>query len=158
MKIFHRIYRKDGTTQLVLDGKLRTRITTSIKYGPRCWFDDSFRKKCVRRLALQRRRKKYGSGCLMNQKRKAAKKKKLLWGQEGKCSWCGKPFYRGQDIEIDHIIRISDGGKANIQNLQLLHSDCHKKKELLYDRLKEQGRIDDIKETVIRFRQDQLII
>lgn len=50
---------------------------------------------------------------------------KLLKSQKGKCNNCGLMFGTEDLIEVDHIIPISQGGKDNLNNLQLLHRHCH---------------------------------
>lgn len=51
--------------------------------------------------------------------------RKLLKGQRGKCNWCNSNIILNEFVEIDHIIPISQGGKDNYKNLQLLHKQCH---------------------------------
>ncbi|MEB3882812.1 HNH endonuclease, partial [Lyngbya sp. CCY1209] len=50
---------------------------------------------------------------------------KLLKDQKGKCKWCGQHFTIEDQLETDHIIPRSLGGKDDYKNLQLLHSHCH---------------------------------
>ncbi len=50
---------------------------------------------------------------------------KLLKQQQGKCSDCGLYFQDKDQLEVDHIIPISHGGKDIYSNLQLLHRHCH---------------------------------
>jgi RNA-directed DNA polymerase len=49
----------------------------------------------------------------------------LLKKQKGKCTHCGLNFREVDVIEVDHIIRKSQGGKDSYDNLQLLHRHCH---------------------------------
>lgn len=44
-----------------------------------------------------------------------------------KCVHCGKSFRKG-DIQIDHILPRSSGGKDNAENLQCLCRKCNQKK------------------------------
>lgn len=44
------------------------------------------------------------------------------------CQICGKYMPDGVGIEIDHIIPVAKGGKTTVDNLQVLCSDCNKKK------------------------------
>lgn len=54
-----------------------------------------------------------------------ATEKKLLKKQYGKCNLCGLNFKPGETLEKDHIIRLADGGKQTISNLQMVHRHCH---------------------------------
>lgn len=52
----------------------------------------------------------------------------LLKKQKGKCSLCGL-YLRSEDtFEIDHVIPLVEGGKRGMENQQILHKECHKKK------------------------------
>jgi RNA-directed DNA polymerase len=53
------------------------------------------------------------------------KERKLLKTQYGKCNLCGIYFKPGDTLEKDHIIRLTDGGKESISNLQMVHRHCH---------------------------------
>lgn len=44
----------------------------------------------------------------------------------GRCQICGKPV--GNDPQFDHIIPWSRGGKATVDNIQLLCGTCNRKK------------------------------
>ncbi|WP_324702178.1 HNH endonuclease signature motif containing protein, partial [Lyngbya sp. CCY1209] len=50
---------------------------------------------------------------------------RLLKDQKGKCKWCGQHFTIEDQVETDHIIPRSLGGKDDYKNLQLLHRHCH---------------------------------
>ena len=50
---------------------------------------------------------------------------KLFKQQQGKCSDCELYFQAQDELEIDHIIPLSQGGKDIYSNLQLLHRHCH---------------------------------
>lgn len=50
---------------------------------------------------------------------------KMMKSQDFKCNVCGVFFVLGEQLEIDHIIPKSLGGKDNYANLQLLHKICH---------------------------------
>ena len=52
----------------------------------------------------------------------------LLKKQKGKCAHCGLFFKDGDNIELDHIIPKSQGGKDEYKNWQLLHRHCHDEK------------------------------
>ena len=49
----------------------------------------------------------------------------LLRIQKGKCRICKGKFQMGDQMEVDHIIPVSKGGKDEYLNLQLLHRQCH---------------------------------
>ena len=49
----------------------------------------------------------------------------LLNRQKGKCTICKKKFRIEDQMEVDHIIPRSQGGKDQYNNLQLLHRQCH---------------------------------
>jgi RNA-directed DNA polymerase len=49
----------------------------------------------------------------------------LLKKQSRKCQLCGLIFRDGDNLNIDHIIPLSMGGKDTYDNLQLLHKHCH---------------------------------
>jgi len=50
---------------------------------------------------------------------------KVLHKQKGKCARCGLTFLREDQIELDHILPTSLGGKRKFDNLQALHRHCH---------------------------------
>ncbi|MDO1451740.1 group II intron maturase-specific domain-containing protein [Rhodocytophaga aerolata] len=52
----------------------------------------------------------------------------LLKKQQGKCNWCSLHFNREDQLETDHILPLSKGGKDRVDNLQLLHRHCHHQK------------------------------
>jgi RNA-directed DNA polymerase len=49
----------------------------------------------------------------------------LLKKQKGKCTECGLYFREGDVLEVDHLVPLSQKGKDEYQNLQLLHRHCH---------------------------------
>lgn len=52
----------------------------------------------------------------------------LLKKQKGKCAHCELHFAEQSEMEIDHIIPKSKGGKNEYKNMQLLHRHCHDEK------------------------------
>jgi RNA-directed DNA polymerase len=46
--------------------------------------------------------------------------------QHWKCPACGEPLFNEEEIETHHIIPVAQGGLDSIENLQHLHSACHK--------------------------------
>ncbi|WP_414514644.1 group II intron reverse transcriptase/maturase [Nostoc sp. PCC 9305] len=53
---------------------------------------------------------------------------KTLHKQKGKCVNCGLTFTTEDQIELDHILPISLGGKRKFHNIQALHRHCHNQK------------------------------
>lgn len=52
---------------------------------------------------------------------------KILWeAQEGKCPVCQQPIEEDRNWDIHHMVERSNGGKDNLDNLQLLHPNCHR--------------------------------
>lgn len=52
----------------------------------------------------------------------------LLKKQQGKCSWYSLHFNSEDQLETDHILSLSKGGKDRVDTLQLLHLHCHQQK------------------------------
>jgi hypothetical protein len=61
---------------------------------------------------------------LFTKKQKEAKLKE----QGGKCAACGERIFKHQVSQGDHIVAWSEGGKTDIDNLQILHRHCHQVK------------------------------
>ena len=57
-----------------------------------------------------------------------AQKKRKLEMQAGCCALCDKPIYEHQSYEGDHILPWSKGGKTTMENLNVVHRDCHQAK------------------------------
>jgi RNA-directed DNA polymerase len=55
-------------------------------------------------------------------------KARLLKTQHGKCAFCGLFFRQGDELELDHIVPRSSGGRDEYTNWQLLHRHCHDQK------------------------------
>lgn len=53
------------------------------------------------------------------------RQRKLIKSQKGYCPYCNTQFLIDSEVEIDHIIPTSKGGKDVYANLQLLHKHCH---------------------------------
>jgi RNA-directed DNA polymerase len=53
---------------------------------------------------------------------------RTLQKQKGKCEFCNLAFTSEDQIELDHIMPISLGGKRKLDNLQALHRHCHDQK------------------------------
>lgn len=43
------------------------------------------------------------------------------------CQKCNKPVF-DNEVEFDHIIPFSRGGKSTMENLRLIHKNCNRKK------------------------------
>jgi hypothetical protein len=52
-------------------------------------------------------------------------KKLKLREQGGVCPWCTKPIVWPQKYEGHHIVPYSKGGPTTLENLQVLHIECH---------------------------------
>ena len=52
----------------------------------------------------------------------------LLRTQRGACKACGLNFDFDSVMEVDHIVPLSQSGKDQYDNLQLLHAHCHDQK------------------------------
>lgn len=59
----------------------------------------------------------------------AAQKKAILKRDGYKCARCGKTKEEGAELQIDHILAKDKGGKATIENGQVLCSQCNFKKK-----------------------------
>ena len=74
--------------------------------------------------AQQRRQRRIG-------KRRGYSKLKplLIQRQKGRCGLCSKllPEDSGR-VEVDHIMRVCDGGDSSIDNLQAVHQACNQRK------------------------------
>lgn len=51
---------------------------------------------------------------------------KIAQNQNWKCPTCGEPLFNGEEIETHHTVPVAQGGLDDIENLQHLHSSCHK--------------------------------
>ena len=49
--------------------------------------------------------------------------------QNNNCVLCTKPIKGKQKFEGDHIIPWANGGKTVMENLQVVHAVCHRKKK-----------------------------
>ncbi|MFB2977679.1 HNH endonuclease [Microseira sp. BLCC-F43] len=46
--------------------------------------------------------------------------------QNWKCPICGERLLNGEEVETHHIVPVAKGGRDDVDNLQHLHSACHK--------------------------------
>jgi RNA-directed DNA polymerase len=51
---------------------------------------------------------------------------KIAQIQNWSCPICGEPLLNGEEINTHHIVPVAQGGLDDIENLQHLHSSCHK--------------------------------
>ncbi len=66
-------------------------------------------------------------------------KVKALWKvQDGLCPKCEQPIRVEDEFAIHHVIRRVDGGKDTLENLQLLHLNCHRQHHANEGRKREQ--------------------
>ena len=78
----------------------------------------------------------------------------IIERDQGVCQICGKKCQRSE-IEIDHIIPVSKGGKTTLSNLQVLCSKCNRKKSnkilssLTYLESKKTGNLSVLKKPLI---------
>ena len=56
----------------------------------------------------------------------AIKKKQLRKMQNSKCPICGKLMFLNDQTEIHRKVFLTKGGNVKIENLQLVHTECHK--------------------------------
>jgi hypothetical protein len=65
--------------------------------------------------------------------------KKNLWHSHYICPYCNQEILSIEDAEVDHIIPFSQGGSTRIDNAQLLHRHCNRKK---YNIMQLNGFVD----------------
>lgn len=73
--------------------------------------------------AKQRRRRRIG-------KRSGYSRYKplLVQMQKGLCGLCGRVLPEDMSVEVDHIVRVRNGGTSAIDNLQAVHRSCNQRK------------------------------
>jgi RNA-directed DNA polymerase len=50
-----------------------------------------------------------------------------LWKvQQGRCPVCGQPLEEEEPWNVHHRVRRVDGGDDGLDNLELLHANCHR--------------------------------
>lgn len=57
---------------------------------------------------------------------KGSKLYRIAENQNWICPECGEPLFNGEEIETHHIAPVAQGGLDDVENLQHLHSSCHK--------------------------------
>lgn len=74
--------------------------------------------------ARQRRRKRIGKHAGYYKL-----KPLLVQQQEGCCGLCKQQLPKNlARVEVDHIVRVRDGGRSSIDNLQAVHRACNQSK------------------------------
>lgn len=54
--------------------------------------------------------------------------KKQLFNQDATCKICGQQILTIDDVETDHIIPFSEGGRTTLENAQITHRFCNRQK------------------------------
>lgn len=70
----------------------------------------------------EKRHQKHG----LSRFEKGSKLYKIAENQKWKCPSCGEPLFNGEEIDIHHIVPVAEGGTDDMENLQHLHTACHK--------------------------------
>ena len=70
----------------------------------------------------EKRHQKHGKSRLD----KGSKPYKIAENQKWKCPLCDEPLFNGEEIDIHHIVPVAEGGTDDMENLQHLHTACHK--------------------------------
>lgn len=55
-------------------------------------------------------------------------KLQLVWNNGKRCAICGKKIKDLNDLTIDHIVPLAEGGKNVAENFQLAHRACNEAK------------------------------
>jgi RNA-directed DNA polymerase len=63
----------------------------------------------------------------------------IAQAQSWKCRVCGESIFNGEEIETHHIVPVAEGGLDDADNLQHLHTACHKQVHSLKSKLKRAG-------------------
>lgn len=69
-------------------------------------------------------RRRYGNGWYGEKGKRALILNELYAVTKGYCAMCRERFDK-KELEIDHIVKIADGGKHDQSNMQLLCVQCH---------------------------------
>lgn len=94
------------------------------KYGVKYYFSKDYRRKVKNRENTLVQREKYGSFVGNRQSLKDA----LYTKQRGHCNWC-RFWFPKEQLTIDHIIKVTEGGDNKFRNLRLLCKTCHEIKD-----------------------------
>ncbi len=55
----------------------------------------------------------------------------LIDNSEGTRLQCGFSYLHGGELEFDHIVPVINGGSLNLENVQALCSECHRRKSYI---------------------------
>lgn len=95
----------------------RRALAYAIKVGLRYYNDADYRKQIIKNKSSKEKYKSF--------KGNKNKIKEVLIKRDGaKCKWCNTPLER-DEMTIDHLIPIKNGGGNGIKNLRILCEDCH---------------------------------
>ena len=97
------------------------------KWGWRYYFDWEFRKRCRNRERTLKSRRLYGNNYSYKRKRFI---RRYLALHGNSCFWCGKRM-RMEEITVDHIKPVAQGGKTEFSNMRLIHESCRVERDRL---------------------------
>ena len=69
----------------------------------------------------ERRKTRFGKILLA----RGSKRYRIACQQDWKCTHCREHLFNGEQIELHHLQKLSDGGSDNEDNLMLVHKSCH---------------------------------
>ena len=70
------------------------------------------------------------------------------------CQECNKPV-QDNEVEFDHIIPFSKGGRSTVENLRLVHKDCNRKKGASLQNLLSKNPIEHLWELQEKFKKNK---
>lgn len=110
-------------------------IIRCYEYGIRYYCDEEYRNICIKKRKNQKLKERkirqlgrVGYNRYYNHTQ-AVKKRILKDNKYGRCEHC-KTWKERAEITVDHIVPISQGGKMEKSNIQLLCKSCHYAKSL----------------------------
>ena len=78
-------------------------------------------------------------------------KLQLVWEHGKRCAICGKKIKDLDDLTIDHIVPLAEGGKNVYENYQLAHKACNEAKGKMLPREFEK-MLRDNRRRIVRMR------
>lgn len=84
--------------------------------------------------------KKYNITELDNQRQITDEEKMVIFSKHPYCDRCKKHFDNYNDVEYHHIIRYADGGTTELNNMQILCTNCH---DIIHGKKVEDVKITD---------------
>lgn len=72
------------------------------------------------------------------------------------CQECNKPV-PDNDVEFDHIIPFSKGGRSTVENLRLVHKDCNRKKKASLQSLLSENPMEHLWELQKKIKRPKLV-